>query len=54
MIKELLKRFGYHKINDLDTGGWCGICGKWMEKEIFTKDEDKFWRVSICDECKSR
>jgi hypothetical protein len=53
MLNKILNRFGYYKMDQLDTGGWCGCCGKRMEKEVFPKHWEKhiLSRASICDEC---
>lgn len=29
--------FGLYDIDDLQIGGHCGFCGKWMSEEIFPK-----------------
>jgi hypothetical protein len=30
-----------------DIGGHCGLCGKWVETEVVSKQG----RVTVCDEC---
>lgn len=49
MIKSILKKFGYYKIEDLQSTGHCGICGK-VIYEIFYK----YHATGICQECKDR
>ncbi len=46
MIKRLLERFGYYRIEDLQHWGHCGICGNPM-KGVFVK----YWAVGLCQEC---
>ena len=36
--------FGLYDIGDLQIGGHCGCCGKWIPDEIFEKD----WSWGIC------
>lgn len=52
MIKKLLNKFGYYKINQLAVGGMCGCCGKKMPKLIYIKYENDNWAdIGICNEC---
>jgi len=46
MIKQLLERFGYYKIEDLQHWGRCGICGRLMEG-VF----EEVWPYGMCDKC---
>ena len=34
-------------IAGLKVGAHCGLCGKWIERELV----DRAWPYSICDEC---
>lgn len=47
MIKRLLNFFGYYKLDQLQVGGHCGICGKFCPKEIVTLD-DGGW--TLCED----
>jgi hypothetical protein len=48
MIKKLLERLGFYRIDDLDIGGHCGCCGIWIP-DIIT---EKTWRVGLCKKCR--
>lgn len=37
----------YYKNNDLQTGGWCGCCGKWLPNAVLLK----YWEWDLCDKC---
>lgn len=45
-LNALMHRFGYYRIDDLQSGGHCGLCGKAING-VFEKD----WPVGICDDC---
>jgi hypothetical protein len=46
-LKKLAKKYlGLYDISDLQIGGHCGCCGKWISDEIF----EKIWAVGICKE----
>lgn len=47
LIIDYLDSHGYYKISNLKIGGNCGLCGKYLEKEIFPKD----YPWGICEEC---
>jgi hypothetical protein len=47
MLKKILNHFKYYKISDLQIGGHCGMCGKYIN-EIF----DKIWPWGLCEDCK--
>lgn len=47
MLRKLLNKMGYYNINDLQTGGWCGCCGKWLPNAIVLK----YWEWDLCDSC---
>jgi len=44
-IKEIFNLYDY---SDLQIGGHCGICGRWIKDVIVQKS----WAVTICDNCK--
>lgn len=46
MINNILNRFGYYKLDDLQAHGHCGICGKPIN-EVLPKE----WAWGICDDC---
>ena len=43
-IKSKLEYWGYYQIKDLQIGGHCGLCGKWIPDEIFPS----YWAIGIC------
>ena len=47
MIKRLLEKLGYYKIEDLQHWGHCGLCGASMEG-VFEID----WAYGLCEKCK--
>ena len=50
MIREFIKRrLNLYDIEDLQAGGWCGCCGKWLPKEIVPKD----WPWTVCSDWKT-
>lgn len=38
---------GYFRIDELTTGGRCGLCGKWIPDTIFPT----IWPWGICEQC---
>lgn len=40
---------GYYKLDQLQVGGHCGICGGFLLKEIVVPEEDAGWTLS--EEC---
>jgi hypothetical protein len=46
-MRSKLYYYGYYKIEDLQTWGHCGCCGKPINREIFPKD----WAWGICQDC---
>jgi len=50
-IRRWIKRlFNLYDIDDLQAGGNCGCCGKWIANEVF----EKVWSWGLCDECIER
>jgi hypothetical protein len=47
MLNKLFDYFGYYKLDDLQIGGHCGICGKIISDEIFKRYDA--W--GICEDC---
>lgn len=52
-ILEWVKRKVRQKIAEIVTeeiqvGGHCGICGKWIPNELF----ERWWAWGICDKCR--
>jgi len=46
-LKKLAKKYlDLYEIEDLQIGGHCGICGKWIPDKIY----EKVWAVGICKE----
>jgi len=48
LVNYLREHYGIYPINELQTGGHCGLCGKPISDEIFPKD----WAWGICRKCK--
>ena len=47
-IRDWVKRkLDLYDIEDLTVGGHCGLCGSWIEKEIFPKE----WPYGVCSKC---
>lgn len=46
-IEDTLNNWGYYKIKDLQIGGHCGLCGAWINNEIFPA----YWAIGICEKC---
>ncbi len=43
-LKDILVLYD---IEDLTTGGHCGVCGAWINNDILPKD----WPWSVCQKC---
>lgn len=37
-------------IDNIQIGGHCGLCGKWMPNQLFPKT----WAWGVCDKCAGR
>ncbi len=48
LVNYLRENYGIYSIDELQTWGHCGLCGKAIKGEIFPKD----WSWGICKECK--
>jgi hypothetical protein len=46
--KWIKKYFNLYDISDLQIGGHCGFCGKWIDNVITPKS----WSVTLCEKCK--
>jgi hypothetical protein len=46
IVKKILNKIGFYKIDQLQVGGYCGICGKFVSNKI-TVVEEHGW--IICD-----
>lgn len=46
-IVNFLYKYGYYRIKDLQAWGHCGLCGKPITNEVFSKD----WAWGICSDC---
>jgi ribosome-binding protein aMBF1 (putative translation factor) len=46
-IERWLNKNGFYKYADLQAGGHCGLCGKWVAHEILPKG----WAITVCKEC---
>ena len=45
MIRRWVKRlFNLYDIEELQAGGWCGCCGKWLKDEVVPK----YWPYTVC------
>lgn len=44
------RRFWLYDIDDLQIGGHCGLCGRWVPDCIVEKGP-RFWAVTICRRC---
>ena len=49
-LHGILNDYDYYKISDLQIGGHCGLCGRWIPDEIF----EKIWAWGMCKECKDK
>lgn len=47
LVENWLKKHGYYKFSDLQAGGHCGLCGKWIAHEILPKEHP----ITICSTC---
>jgi hypothetical protein len=47
IIKRLKNRYEFYWIEELQIGGHCGLCGKWVSNEILPKQ----YAITICKEC---
>lgn len=36
--------FGLYDIEELQAGGWCGCCGKWLADVVVPK----YWPYTVC------
>lgn len=44
---KILYNNNYYTIEELQIGGHCGICGRWIFNEIFPTG----WDWGLCDKC---
>lgn len=44
-IADKRKNCGYYKIDELQAGGHCGLCGAWMPNAVVPKE----WTWDMCD-----
>lgn len=51
MIKKILNKLGYYKLNQLKAGGRCGCCGRSMPKLIWVDEGHNWSNVGLCEEC---
>ena len=47
ILKWLARKLEPYLIDDLQAGGHCSFCGKWISWKIIYKD----WDWVICEEC---
>jgi len=48
MIKRIVKRlFCLYEIKELQVGGHCGLCGKWVQDIVLPK----VWAITVCEKC---
>jgi len=41
-----MRDMGYYDISELQVGGHCGLCGKWIPNEIYPK----YWAWGVCED----
>lgn len=51
IITKILNRFGYYKLDQLQIGGHCGICGRFQSNEIVIPEKDGEW--TLYEKCSS-
>jgi len=50
MFRNFIKGlFHLYDIEELQAGGWCGICGKWLPNVIVPKE----WPYTVCPDCET-
>jgi len=49
LISNFLRKYGYFKIEDLQAGGHCGLCGKWVDDCVV----EKYWPWTACESCRN-
>ena len=49
-IQQILNKYGYYKISQLNVGGNCGCCGNQMPDYIYFND---YWtsKYGVCNKC---
>lgn len=53
MVKKILNRFGYYKLNQLKVGGMCGCCGKSILTWVWMDCGDSWDDIGLCSDCQS-
>jgi len=48
LINRFLENHYYYKVENLQIGGHCGLCGAWIPDEIFPF----IWAWGICKKCR--
>lgn len=48
LVNRLRGKYGIYPIDELQTWGHCGCCGKPIDGEIFPR----YWSWGLCKECK--
>lgn len=46
LFRNWMRDMGYYAIDELQVGGHCGLCGKWIPDKIFPK----YWAWGMCKE----
>jgi hypothetical protein len=47
LIKRIKDKYLLWRLDELQIGGHCGLCGKWVSDEILPKE----WAITLCDQC---
>ncbi len=48
LLKNVLEKYGYYKIEDIQHWGHCGCCGVLIDN-VFPK----YWAFGVCNKCLS-
>jgi hypothetical protein len=47
LVRKIYNIFEDEIINNLQAGGHCGFCGKWVPYDILPR----YWAITLCDKC---
>ena len=48
LVSKIYNIFEDEIIGNLQAGGHCGLCGKWVPYDILPR----YWAITLCDKCK--
>lgn len=53
MLRSILNKLGYYKLEQLKFGGVCGCCGNKISNWAWVDTGDNWDDIGLCDNCRS-